>query len=280
MLAGLGLLLANDFLFKPLFHNALTGKLSDFAGLFVFPLFWSALLPRRRREVYALTALGFVFWKSGHSQTLIDVWNSLGVLRVGRVVDPTDLAALAVLPFSYFYARRAAVPPTFRLRPARRRLATCAVVLVSLFAFTATQLADGQSSGFLNRKYIFRETTEEDLLARLSKLSARGVYLEERKTVSRDSYELLLSATFCKADVRASVLVYQQADDAVLELKGLRYRCDDPGGPERDRQLLAFFEEHVIAGLPPPASVEEVKPSRATPPTPAPSPPPSPARRR
>jgi hypothetical protein len=66
----------------------------------------------------------------------------------------------------------------------------------------------------------------------------------------------------------------------VLELKWLRYRCDEPGGPERDRQLLAFFEAHVIAGLPPPAAVEEVKLPERTPPTPSPSPSPSPALRR
>ena len=36
---GLSLLLLNDLFLKARFHNPLTGKLSDFAGLFVFPLF-------------------------------------------------------------------------------------------------------------------------------------------------------------------------------------------------------------------------------------------------
>ena len=41
-LIGLGLLIANDWLFKPMFHNALTGKLSDVAGIFAFAYFWCA----------------------------------------------------------------------------------------------------------------------------------------------------------------------------------------------------------------------------------------------
>jgi len=39
----LGLLLLNDFYLKFEYHNWLTGKLSDFCGLFIFPVFWSAI---------------------------------------------------------------------------------------------------------------------------------------------------------------------------------------------------------------------------------------------
>ena len=38
----LAILLLNDFILKDLYGNWLTGKLSDFAGLFVFSLFFSA----------------------------------------------------------------------------------------------------------------------------------------------------------------------------------------------------------------------------------------------
>ena len=37
-LIGLSLLLTNDFVLKEQFHNGFTGKLSDFAGLFVFSI--------------------------------------------------------------------------------------------------------------------------------------------------------------------------------------------------------------------------------------------------
>jgi len=67
----LSLLLSNDFVFKEQFHNGFTDKLSDFAGLFVFSLFWIAFFPRHKRFICISTAVLFVFWKSAYSQFLL-----------------------------------------------------------------------------------------------------------------------------------------------------------------------------------------------------------------
>ena len=96
------LLLLNDLYLKYEFHNALTGKLSDFAGLFAFPYFFSCFFPRKSFWIYVLTGLLFVFWKSHLSQSLIDfaqVYN----LWINRTIDYTDLFSLIMLPISYFY---------------------------------------------------------------------------------------------------------------------------------------------------------------------------------
>src|SRR6185369_1060873 len=66
--SALAVLLLNDFLLKPVFHNWITGKLSDFAGVFVFSLFFAALFPHWKRSVYLFTILGFGFWKSPYSE--------------------------------------------------------------------------------------------------------------------------------------------------------------------------------------------------------------------
>src|SRR5688572_20551428 len=100
------LLLANDFILKSTFHNWFTGKISDFAGLFVFPLFWVAFFPNSRKIIYAITASFFLLWKSEYSQPLIDAWNGLAIAPVSRAVDITDLLALFVLPLSYWYSGR------------------------------------------------------------------------------------------------------------------------------------------------------------------------------
>ncbi|MBI5288860.1 MAG: hypothetical protein HY873_07795 [Chloroflexi bacterium] len=114
--AGLLLLLANDFVLKQAYPGVLTGKLSDFAGLFIFPMFWSALFPRRTREIYLATALGFVWWKSPLSQGAIDGWNAGGIFEIGRVVDYTDLVALVVLPISHTCLRISEAGATGGLR--------------------------------------------------------------------------------------------------------------------------------------------------------------------
>lgn len=96
----LGLLLLNDFYLKEIFHNGLTGKLSDCCGLFIFPIFWSAIFPKRKKEVYVLTAILFVLWKSPFSQAFIDFF-SLYVFSITRVIDISDLWALLVLPLAF-----------------------------------------------------------------------------------------------------------------------------------------------------------------------------------
>jgi len=47
------LLVLNDWYLKETCPNVLTGKLSDFAGLFAFPFLLSALFPRRTVTVYS-----------------------------------------------------------------------------------------------------------------------------------------------------------------------------------------------------------------------------------
>jgi hypothetical protein len=70
--AGLGLLILNDFLFKPAFHNWLTCKLSVIAGLLVFHMFRSALFQRFRNFIHTATILLFGYWKSDDFNIRID----------------------------------------------------------------------------------------------------------------------------------------------------------------------------------------------------------------
>lgn len=128
-LAGLLLLLANDFFFKDYFHNALTGKLSDIAGLFIFPLFISAILRSQSKHIFYGVALFFVYWKSPLSDPLLNALSFLSGLNFERVVDYTDLFCLPVLGFSYRY-----------LKNDRRQVnfSRTVILLCSAFAFMAT----------------------------------------------------------------------------------------------------------------------------------------------
>ncbi len=134
-LLGLTILLANDFYFKPYFHNWVTGKLSDFSGLFIFPLFLSSFFPKFKKTIFIMTGVGFVFWKSPASQPFIDLWNAWNLFPIQRVIDYTDLLALGVLPIALVFSnQRPALSLPFSFRP----------VLVSalcIFAFMATTRA-------------------------------------------------------------------------------------------------------------------------------------------
>ena len=133
-LIGLAILLFNDFILKAEFGNLLTGKLSDFAGLFIFPIFWVALFPKHKTTIYCTVAIFFIFWKSPYSQPVIDSWNAITGLNYSRVVDYTDLLALLMLPLSYQYISKT---PTFKLQ-----LHPIFPLLLAAFAFLATSVDD------------------------------------------------------------------------------------------------------------------------------------------
>jgi hypothetical protein len=110
-------LVLNDHVLKgaSLLPGAVTGKLSDFAGLIVAPVLAVALVrartPRARAACFAAIALPFV---------LMNLWPAVaraveGVTAYARVgwrvwCDPTDLVALVALPIAWRIVSRARLP--------------------------------------------------------------------------------------------------------------------------------------------------------------------------
>jgi hypothetical protein len=137
--AAVALLILNDWYLKAVFGNALTGKLSDFAGLTAFTIFWAALLPRWRRTVFTGTAAAFILWKSPLSEGLLTAWNAVAPLQLDRVIDYTDWIALIVL-IPVYWSPGTRDAPTAR-RPATasaRRLAAAAAGAIAILSFSAT----------------------------------------------------------------------------------------------------------------------------------------------
>jgi hypothetical protein len=100
---GLILLTLNDHYLKSVYHNYTTGKLSDFSGLLILPLFLTYVFPRVANTAAMLSGIFFIFWKSPFSEPLIEVYNTFALIPIYRVVDYSDLIALSILPFSHFF---------------------------------------------------------------------------------------------------------------------------------------------------------------------------------
>ena len=100
VIAALLLLLLNDFLLKAIYPGALTGKLSDFAGVLLLATVIFVLSGKRWLGV-ALTIVSFTWWKLTWSQPFIDGWNAYTAFPISRVVDITDLSAFIALPLLY-----------------------------------------------------------------------------------------------------------------------------------------------------------------------------------
>ncbi|MCI5057003.1 MAG: hypothetical protein MRY83_12890, partial [Flavobacteriales bacterium] len=90
----------NDHFLKFAFPGLITGKISDFAGIFAFTLFWSSIFPKRKYLISVIIGFTFIWWKSPLSSPFIECWNSLNLFDIARVIDYTDLFALFMIPLS------------------------------------------------------------------------------------------------------------------------------------------------------------------------------------
>ena len=105
-IACLLLLTLNDHIFKELYGNWLTGKLSDFAGLLLLPLAIAYVFPGKRKYAALYAGLFFIFWKSPLSEWPIYWYNQVAPIPITRIIDYTDLLALGILPLVHRLIRK------------------------------------------------------------------------------------------------------------------------------------------------------------------------------
>jgi hypothetical protein len=177
-LFSLLLLIFNDFVFKYCFHNTITGKLSDFAGLFAFPFLISTLFPNQIKGIHFCTFLVFIFWKSELSQPFINLINYKIVL-INRVIDYSDYIAMISiwLSFKTFNSKK-----FLYLKPI---FLNCLLV-ISCFAFLATSMPRHLYNA--NKKYDFNFSKEE-LVKRINKLQIENLsyYINLNEKIVFDS---------------------------------------------------------------------------------------------
>ena len=144
-LGSLAVLLVNDHVLKgSIVPGAITGKLSDFAGMLVAPLLLAALLDLRSNRAWraAHIAVGSVFAAIQLSPAIANTWSALmGLVGFPWVItrDVTDLAALPFLLLSWHVLGRA----QHRLADSNlRQTATVTAATAGLFACVATSYPD------------------------------------------------------------------------------------------------------------------------------------------
>lgn len=148
------LLLINDFYLKEAFHNTLTGKLSDFCGLFIFPIFWSVFFPKRKLAIFLLTGLLFMVWKSEYSASFIEFFSAY-CFPIQRVVDHTDIIALIVLPLAWYSLNR----PKWSCN-----LSPSFIALLAFFAFCASSVPRYHQSFNQPQYVLFKSSVLPDSL--------------------------------------------------------------------------------------------------------------------
>ena len=236
---SLSLLLINDLYLKPALSNRFTGKLSDFAGLFAFTLFWIAMSPRFRRGVCLAIVFGFTFWKSSYSQPVIDLWNGLGIVRFSRTVDLTDLIALSVIPPAYSYATRRVS------RTITPNWVPTSLALIAVFAFTATSYRTKYED--YGNKYYFAGSKGE-LFRKIDDLHLLYFdYPLSKDEMESGHLELDIPSKMCFGSIDVFLEVVEVDKQTIVSIKKLQHHCPQNDG-DREK-LLAEFEREFIERL-------------------------------
>ncbi len=253
-LLGLFILLLNDFVLKAQFHNFLTGKLSDFAGLFVFALFWTVFFPKWKPLIFSFIVVFFAFWKSPFSGGFIDWWNTSGLFTIGRTIDYTDLVAFSILPPAWIYSEKYA---PLRLPRLSQNAVLTVIAFVSVFAFTATSYEDDRNVWF-NKSYTFAGSKEK-LVAELKNLSAISELQFRNETevlgnsmpknkIDADNFwlEFKINQKVCESN-KLSVTIYVKGNNesTSLDFGKMRFWCKEKPTEETEKQILQIFENEV-----------------------------------
>lgn len=228
--SGLIILLVNDFFLKEIFHNWFTGKLSDFAGLFVFALFWIALLPKHKLKVVITTGIIFILWKSSLSDSFISNFNSLPFFAIDRVVDFTDLMALFVLPLAYLVANRSEELKTLYLSPS-------IPIVVAAFAFGATSYSTNEE---FNKSYTVK-APKDSIINRLNRLDSVNIL----RNNASDTIDLSIQNELCHDNINVKLTVVEFDDStSVVTLLNATHPC--PRKEVKEEDLLESFERRII----------------------------------
>lgn len=230
-------LVVNDFVLKRFLAGAATGKLSDFAGLFAFTLFWCALFPSHRRIVLVAVTAAFTLWKLPVSQPALDAWNANAPFRLGRTVDLTDLFALPVIPCAVRYARAATRTP-------RPRVLTLSIIAAASLAFVATSY---RTTFEYTSTYSY-DGTPAELIAELER---RGIVVVAERAhpdaPETPRYTLQVPATLCLDSIDATIIITARERATYVRLIKLTHRC--PERRDDKARLYAVFRASVVEPL-------------------------------
>lgn len=181
-------LLLNDLYLKWNHPGVISGKLSDFAGIFLVSLLLFAGTPSQKRGVAIGICAAFGWWKSPMSAPFIRFVQEAGMPWFGRVVDYTDLLALVMLlPASWFVysinqyqisrggLRRATAVPAIGIT-AVAILGTSSIPLVDTYSFQPQTTESNMQPGVAAD--VIRAVAEKNRLKCLEcdRLAQRGLY--------------------------------------------------------------------------------------------------------
>jgi hypothetical protein len=205
-LVSLFLLIINDCLLKSLYPSFITGKLSDFSGLAVVGMLIFSIFPQKKLFNYVAIALFFVWWKSPLSDAAIMIINQVvSPLKMGRVIDYTDIFALMVLPVSSFVVNNY---KQFQIKsPQLKKMLQIPIFTITIFSIMATSSIPNRQS-YLIRNGNPTNKIKQDEISQTITAIAVGEGL--RNCVSKDDVD-----KYCYASEAVTMRYSFTQEDAI-----------------------------------------------------------------
>ena len=161
----LTILLLNDFYLKQTFSNTFTGKVSDFVGLIVFPIFIAYIFPKTKKWASIMTGILFIIWKTPIVTPIIETINQLFPFTIQRVIDFSDYWALLVLPIAHKIINH---DKKLTLNSSRLlKFGKIGILSVSFFAICATSMRPvveiPKGTIYIGKEYMIKKSKEETI---------------------------------------------------------------------------------------------------------------------
>ncbi len=164
---SLAILLVNDHIIKSECPGWISGKLSDFSGIFLFVLFLRESFVKDIVVSSAFIIIAFTFWKSSLSQEAITQFNNLGVFHIARVIDYTDLFALIMIPIAnYVFEWK----DRFIIVLGPEKIVQSVAIIITTFAITATSMAPSPRQQFIGNPLADSFTPMQKMLFELEEI--------------------------------------------------------------------------------------------------------------
>ncbi len=215
-LISLFLLLLNDLYLKYEFSNWFTGKFSDFAGLFIFPFFFSVFILSKIKQIYFSTVLLFIFWKLEISDPFINYITELTNIAFYRTIDNTDFIALIVLPFSYKYFIKQ--KKEIKNEKTTKYLINPIVGIITIFAFIAdTNPRQDAKVKFKSNQNFIVELNKKNILAN-SRFKQQNPNITDKDSL----FEIYFDIPTYRAEATAKVRIIKiDKDKTIIKLDSI-----------------------------------------------------------
>ena len=179
-LLGLTVLLFNDLFLKYEYAGVLTGKLSDFAGLLIFPMFIAFVIPKTSKSISFLTGVAFVIWKLPLFTPVLDLVNRVLGVNMQRVIDYSDYIALLILPLSHYLINNYLLRNADALQTGIKSISTYLVSFVAFFAFCATSIPYREmpkGTIFIGKSYTIK-LSKDSIISTINNLGYNCIFNE------------------------------------------------------------------------------------------------------